>query len=81
MVDIPKYMIRLSDQARGLLAALPKIVPIILYEGETEIEDDTIFTRWAHRHRKLSSMYSLRDSKIVVDIRFERKLRDDFAKI
>ena len=40
-----------------------------------------MFTRWAHRHRKLYNLTALRESKDVVDIRHERKLRYDFAKL
>ena len=55
-----------------------KGVPILLFAGEDETEEDDAFVRWVHRARRLSNMYALR---AVADVRLERKLRFDYAKL
>ena len=47
----------------------------------TTDEEDNDFIRWVHRTRRLSSIYALRASVSVADVRLERKLRYDYAKI
>ena len=49
--------------------------------GETKDEEDNDFIRWVHRTRRLSSMYALRASVSVTDVRLERKLRYDYDKL
>uniref|UniRef100_M4BF53 Uncharacterized protein n=1 Tax=Hyaloperonospora arabidopsidis (strain Emoy2) TaxID=559515 RepID=M4BF53_HYAAE len=49
--------------------------------GKIKDKEDSEFIRWVHRTRRLSSMYSLRASVSVADVRLERKLRHDYAKL
>ena len=44
-------------------------------------EEDNDFIRRVHRTRRLSNMYALRASVSVADVRLERKLRYDYAKL
>ena len=64
-------------------APVPPIkgVPILLSAGETKDEEDNEFIRWVHRTRRLSSMYALRVSVSVADVRLRRKLRYDYTKL
>ena len=57
------------------------MAPVVLYPDESEAEDDSTFTRWAHRARRLPSMIALRCSASKADVRLERKLRYEFAKL
>ena len=68
-------------QARGAPVPPIKGVPILLSAGETKDEEDNDFNRWVHRTRRLSSMYALRASVSVADVRLERKIRYDYAKL
>ena len=72
---------RLQTQARGAPVPPIKGIPILLFPGETQDEEDSAFVRWVHRVRRLSSMYSLRASADLADVRLERKLRYDYAKL
>uniref|UniRef100_M4B2M6 Uncharacterized protein n=1 Tax=Hyaloperonospora arabidopsidis (strain Emoy2) TaxID=559515 RepID=M4B2M6_HYAAE len=76
-----QYKARLELQARGAPVPPIKGVPILLSAGETKDEEDNDFIRWVHRTRRLSSMYALRASVSVADVRLERKLRYDYAKL
>uniref|UniRef100_M4BFD3 Uncharacterized protein n=1 Tax=Hyaloperonospora arabidopsidis (strain Emoy2) TaxID=559515 RepID=M4BFD3_HYAAE len=76
-----QYKARLELQARGAPVPLIKGIPILLFTGETKDEEDDEFIRWVHRTRRLSSMYALRASVSVADMRLERKLQYDYAKI
>uniref|UniRef100_M4BBE9 Uncharacterized protein n=1 Tax=Hyaloperonospora arabidopsidis (strain Emoy2) TaxID=559515 RepID=M4BBE9_HYAAE len=76
-----QYKARLELQARGAPVPPIKGVPILLFAGETKDEEDNEFIRWVHRTRRLSSMYALRASVSVADVRLERKLRYDYAKL
>uniref|UniRef100_M4BM89 Uncharacterized protein n=1 Tax=Hyaloperonospora arabidopsidis (strain Emoy2) TaxID=559515 RepID=M4BM89_HYAAE len=51
------------------------------WQRETKDEEDNEFIRWVHRTRRLSSMYALRASVSVADVRIERKLRYDYSKL
>ena len=68
-------------QARGAPVPPIKGVPIVLSAGETKDEEDNDFIRWVHCTLRLSSMYALRASVSVADVRLERKLRYDYAKL
>ena len=68
-------------QARGAPVPPIKGVPILLFTGETTEEEDNDFIRWVHLTRRLSSRYALRASVSVADVRLERKLRYDYAKL
>ena len=64
----------MAEQARGA-------VPIVLYPGEREAEDDITLTRWAHIARRLPSINYLRASASKDDVRLELKLRYELAKL
>ena len=68
-------------QARGAPVPPIKGVPILVFAGETTDEEDNDIIRWVHRTLRLSSMYALRASVIVADVRLELKLRYDYAKL
>ena len=44
-------------------------------------ESDNYFVRWVHRVRKLRSIFALRVSGDLADVRLERKLYYEFAKL
>ena len=75
------YKGRLVKQGRGESVPPMKGVPILLFPGETPEEEDNAFIRWVHLARRLSSMMALRASANVADVRLERKLRYDYAKL
>ena len=52
-----------------------------LVRRRTTDEEDNDFIRWGHHTRRLGSMYALRSSVSVADVRLERKLRYDYAKL
>ena len=68
-------------QARGAPVSPIKGIPILLFAGEPTHEEDNAFVRLVHRTRRLSSMCALRASVAVADVRLERKLRHDYAKL
>ena len=72
---------RLKTQARGAPVPLIKGIPILLLPGETEDEEDDAFVRWLQRVRRLSSIFSVRASADVADVRLEKNLRYDYAKL
>ena len=76
-----QYKARLELQTCG--APIPPIkgVPILLSAGKTKDEEDNEFIRWVHLTRRLSSMYALRASVSVADVRLKRKLQYDYAKL
>uniref|UniRef100_M4BHW3 Uncharacterized protein n=1 Tax=Hyaloperonospora arabidopsidis (strain Emoy2) TaxID=559515 RepID=M4BHW3_HYAAE len=49
--------------------------------GELASEEDNTFIRWVNKARLLSSINALRSSTDKADLRLERKLRYDFAKL
>uniref|UniRef100_M4BQA2 Uncharacterized protein n=1 Tax=Hyaloperonospora arabidopsidis (strain Emoy2) TaxID=559515 RepID=M4BQA2_HYAAE len=73
--------VRLELQARGAPVPPIKGVPILLSAGETKEEEDNELIRWMHRTRRLSSMYAMRASVSVADVRLKRKLRYDYSKL
>ena len=81
VTTVREYQDRLNSYARRQSVPALKEVPIVLHPGEDIEEDDRMFIRWAHRARRLSSMDALRASAAVVNVRLERKLRFDFAKL
>ena len=58
-----------------------RTIQIILYPGEDENENDTFFVRWVHRVRNLRSIFALGASGDQADVRLERKLYYEFAKL
>ena len=78
---ISEYQLKLTGQARGASVPTKRPIPVVLYPGESEVENDNIFTRWPYRARRLPSMNALRASASKADVRLERKLRYEFAKL
>uniref|UniRef100_A0AAV1TWP0 Uncharacterized protein n=1 Tax=Peronospora matthiolae TaxID=2874970 RepID=A0AAV1TWP0_9STRA len=68
-------------QARG--APVPPIegIPILLLAGETVSEEDDAFAHWVHYVRRLSNIFAQRASAHAADVRLERNLRYDHAKL
>ena len=81
VVPLDEYRQRLDRQAHGASIPSMRTVPIVLYPGEDENENDTFFTTWLHRVRKLRSVFALRESGDLADIRLERKLYYEFSKL
>uniref|UniRef100_M4BK35 Uncharacterized protein n=1 Tax=Hyaloperonospora arabidopsidis (strain Emoy2) TaxID=559515 RepID=M4BK35_HYAAE len=76
-----QYKARLEMKARGARVRPIEGIPIRLFAGETTEEEDDAFVRWVHRTRRLSSMYALRASANVAEVRLKRKLQYDYAKL
>uniref|UniRef100_A0AAV1T260 Uncharacterized protein n=1 Tax=Peronospora matthiolae TaxID=2874970 RepID=A0AAV1T260_9STRA len=76
-----QYKARLDMQARGTPVPPIKGIPILLFAGETVSEEDDAFVHWVHYVRRLSNIFALRASASVADVRLERKLRYDYAKL
>uniref|UniRef100_A0AAV1UW03 Uncharacterized protein n=1 Tax=Peronospora matthiolae TaxID=2874970 RepID=A0AAV1UW03_9STRA len=76
-----QYKARLEVQPRSAPVLPIKGVLILLITGKTTDEEDNDFIRWVHYTRSLSSMYAWRAGVSVVDVRLERKLRYDYAKL
>nr|CCA27704.1 conserved hypothetical protein [Albugo laibachii Nc14] len=75
-----EYLARLDAQARGASVPSMRTIPIVLFLGETDVDEDEHFIRWVHRTHHLRDVRSLPASSDVADIRLERKLRYEFAK-
>ena len=56
-------------QARDAPVPPIKGIPILLFAGETKDEEDNDFIHWVHLTRRLSSVYALRASANVADVR------------
>uniref|UniRef100_A0AAV1UDA4 Uncharacterized protein n=1 Tax=Peronospora matthiolae TaxID=2874970 RepID=A0AAV1UDA4_9STRA len=76
-----QYKARLDMQARGTPVPPIKGIPILLFAGKTVSEEDDTFVHWVHYVRRLSNIFALRASASVADVRLERKLRYDYAKL
>uniref|UniRef100_A0AAV1TGZ3 Uncharacterized protein n=1 Tax=Peronospora matthiolae TaxID=2874970 RepID=A0AAV1TGZ3_9STRA len=76
-----QYKARLDMQARGTPVPPIKGIPILLLAGETVSEEDNAFVHWVHYVRRLSNSFVLRASAHAADVRLERKLRYDYAKL
>uniref|UniRef100_A0AAV1UPU8 Uncharacterized protein n=1 Tax=Peronospora matthiolae TaxID=2874970 RepID=A0AAV1UPU8_9STRA len=68
-------------QARGAPVPPMKGIPILLLAGETASEEDDAFVSWVHYVRRLSNIFALRASAHAADVRLERKIRYDYAKL
>ena len=58
-----------------------KTIPIVLFPGETPEEDESRLVIWVYSERHLRNFRALRASYSDVDVRLERKLRYEFAKL
>uniref|UniRef100_A0AAV1UXX5 Uncharacterized protein n=1 Tax=Peronospora matthiolae TaxID=2874970 RepID=A0AAV1UXX5_9STRA len=76
-----QYKARLDMQARGAPVPPMKGIPILLLAGETASEEDDAFVHWVHYVRRLSNIFALRASAHAADVRLERKLWYDYAKL
>uniref|UniRef100_A0AAV1UGQ1 Uncharacterized protein n=1 Tax=Peronospora matthiolae TaxID=2874970 RepID=A0AAV1UGQ1_9STRA len=76
-----QYKARLDMQARGAPVPPMKGIPILLLADETASEEDDAFVHWVHYVRRLSNIFALRASAHAADVRLERKLRYDYAKL
>ncbi|EGZ07116.1 hypothetical protein PHYSODRAFT_368201, partial [Phytophthora sojae] len=74
-----RLVLRLQAQQKSVPAM--RTYPVVLSPGEDSIEYEAQFESWAEHSRKLSSMDALRASFSEVDVRIERKLCFDFAKV
>uniref|UniRef100_A0AAV1UAX4 Uncharacterized protein n=1 Tax=Peronospora matthiolae TaxID=2874970 RepID=A0AAV1UAX4_9STRA len=81
VMTLSQYRERLQKQAQGTPVPQIRGIPIIMSEDGDETAEDDMFIRWVHGVRRLSSMHALRESASVADVRLERKLRYDFAKL
>uniref|UniRef100_A0AAV1UP08 Uncharacterized protein n=1 Tax=Peronospora matthiolae TaxID=2874970 RepID=A0AAV1UP08_9STRA len=68
-------------QARGTPVPPIKGIPILLFAGEKVSEEDDAFVHWVQYVRRLSHIFALRASASVDDVRLERKLQYDYAKL
>uniref|UniRef100_M4C2D5 Uncharacterized protein n=1 Tax=Hyaloperonospora arabidopsidis (strain Emoy2) TaxID=559515 RepID=M4C2D5_HYAAE len=76
-----QYMARILDQGHGAPVPRIRVIPVLLDVGELASEVDNAFICWVHKPRRLGSINSLRPSADKADVRLERKLRYDFAKL
>uniref|UniRef100_A0AAV1UN73 Uncharacterized protein n=1 Tax=Peronospora matthiolae TaxID=2874970 RepID=A0AAV1UN73_9STRA len=76
-----QHKARLDMQARDAPVPPIKGIPLLLLAGETVSEEDDAFAHWVHYVRRLSNMFDLRASTYAADVRLERKLRYDYAKL
>ena len=76
-----QYKAHLESLARGISARPINLVPILLFAGELLEEEGNQFIRWVYYTRHLSSLPALLASADVADVRLERKLRYEYAKL
>jgi hypothetical protein len=76
-----EYGTRLADQARRASVPNMRTYPVVLHPGETAQEDDVLFRKWVERSRQLPSLDALRASFSEVDVRLERRLLFEYAKV
>ena len=69
----------MAEQARGASVHTQRTIPVVLYPGESEADDDSACTRWAHRARRSTSINALQASDSKVYVHLDRKLRYKFA--
>ena len=72
---------RFVKQGHGVPLPVIRGISVPLGKGDLAAEGDNAFIRSVHRARHLSSMVSLRASENLADVRLERKLRYNFAKL
>ena len=54
---------------------------MVLFSNETRTENEVSFEKLVHRARKLRNIWNIRESAGRGDVRLERKLSFDFAKL
>ena len=75
------YKARLEKQARGVPVPPINGVPVVKTAEESTSDEDDSFVKWVHKTRRLANIYALRNGTDVADVRLERKLRYEFAKL
>ncbi|KAG2890239.1 hypothetical protein PC117_g24511 [Phytophthora cactorum] len=76
-----EYRERLQQQLHGQPVPAMRTVPVIIRPGEATTAYEAQFQNWVERARRLPSYEALRASFSETDIRLERRLRLDFAKL
>ena len=79
--EIASCQLRLDTQSRGAPVPPIKGIPILLFAGESQEEEDNAFVRWVHRKRHFTRMFALIASANVADVRLERRLRLDYTSL
>ncbi|KAG4043588.1 hypothetical protein PC123_g20947 [Phytophthora cactorum] len=72
---------RLQQQLHGQPVPTMRTVPVVVRPGEATTAYEAQFQNWVERARRLPSYEALRASFSETDIRLERRLRLDFAKL
>ncbi|KAG3067422.1 hypothetical protein PI125_g23648 [Phytophthora idaei] len=75
------YRERLQQQLHGQPVPAMRTVPVVVRPGEATTAYEAQFQNWVERARRLPSYEALRASFSETDIRLERRLRLDFAKL
>ncbi|KAG3060671.1 hypothetical protein PI124_g22878 [Phytophthora idaei] len=75
------YRERLQQQLHGQPVPAMQTVPVVIRPGEATTAYEAQFQNWVERARRLPSYEALRASLSETDIRLERRLRLDFAKL
>ncbi|KAG3067412.1 hypothetical protein PC121_g10554 [Phytophthora cactorum] len=76
-----EYTERLQQQLHGQPIPAMRTVPVVVRPGEATTAYEAQFQNWVERARRLPSYEALRASFSETDIRLERRLRLDFAKL
>ncbi|KAG3170929.1 hypothetical protein PI124_g11587 [Phytophthora idaei] len=76
-----EYRERLQQQLHGQPVPATRTVPVVVRPGEATTAYEAQFQNWVERARRLPSYEALRASFSETDIRLERRLRLDFAKL
>ena len=76
-----QYLSHLESLSRGVSARPIKGVPILSFAVELPEEEDNQFIIWMYRKRHLSCVPALRASASVDEVRLERNLRYEYAKL
>ncbi|KAG3148318.1 hypothetical protein PI124_g10112 [Phytophthora idaei] len=76
-----EYRERLQQQLHGQPVPAMRTVPVVVRPGEATTAYEAQFQNWVERARRLPTYEALRASFFETDIRLERRLRLDFAKL
>ncbi|KAG2763031.1 hypothetical protein PC129_g17988 [Phytophthora cactorum] len=76
-----EYREHLQQQLHGQPVPAMRTVPVVIRPGEATTAYEAQFQNWVERARRLASYEALRTSFSETDIRLERCLRLDFAKL
>ena len=76
-----QYKARLLVKGHGVPVSPIRGTPILLDVGKLASEENNAFIHWVHKSRRLSSINALIASADKADVRLQRKLRYEFAKV